>query len=195
LSTNLFQQALHALWSVCGKRGVLPSSYIISEGVSRKDKKGFASGGFADVWKGELVERNFNRRKVCLKTIKVTVKDGQKGRKSNEKVGELPSFRAVPLTQFTPHQAFYEEASLWMRLKHPNVVQCFGATADPRQIVIDWMENGEVMKYVRKKPSASRTHLVSSLVFTAEELHQSTSRQPPRYYALPGVSITFIRVG
>lgn len=74
-------------------------------------------------------------------------------------------------------QTFYEEVSLWMRLKHPNVVQCFGATVDPHQIVIDWMDNGEVMDYVRNNPFASRIHLVSPLAFTAEESHNSMPRQ------------------
>ncbi|KAF9644876.1 kinase-like protein [Thelephora ganbajun] len=152
LGVGLFQKALHALWSICGKRGVLPKSHIISEGVSRTDEKEFASGGFANVWKGELVETNSNRRKVCLKAPKVVAKDGEKERKDNEK-------------------AFYEEVSIWMRLKHPNVVQCFGATSKPPQIVIDWMENGEVMDYVQKNPNASRTHLVLGVTKGLDYLH------------------------
>lgn len=61
-----------------------------------------------------------------------------------------------------------------MRLKHPNVVRCFGVTTDPYQIVLDWMENGEIMNYVRDDPSVSRTYLVSPLVFTASEPHHSS---------------------
>lgn len=52
------------------------------------------------MWKGELVEDNFNRRKVCLKAIRVTVRGGGKERKENEKVGELLSFGDGPFTQF-----------------------------------------------------------------------------------------------
>ena len=48
-----------------------------------------------------------------------------------------------------------------MRLKHPNVVRCLGATASPPQIVMDLMPNGEVMDYVRNNPNADRVHLVS----------------------------------
>lgn len=58
----------------------------------RRDERAFASGGFADVRKGELVGKNFNRRKVCLKTIKVTVRDGEKVREDNEKVRGIPFF-------------------------------------------------------------------------------------------------------
>lgn len=86
LSTDLFHKALHALWSICGKRGVLPRSHVISEGVSRKDKKPFASGGFADVRRGELVDKDSNRRRVCLKVIKVATRDEGKGRRESEKV-------------------------------------------------------------------------------------------------------------
>ena len=65
-------------------------------------------------------------------------------------------------------QEFHEEVSIWMRLKHPNVVRCFGATAKPNQIVIDWMENGTVVDYVRSNPNTDRTHLVSFLVSIGE---------------------------
>ena len=57
-----------------------------------------------------------------------------------------------------------------MRLRHPNVVRCLGATTNPLQIVMDLMPNGEVTDYVRNNPNASRVHLVSSLVFAGKEL-------------------------
>jgi len=56
-----------------------------------------------------------------------------------------------------------------MRLKHPNVVRCLGATADPPQIVMDLMPHGEVMDYVKKNPSVNRVNLVSLLVFAGKE--------------------------
>ena len=57
-----------------------------------------------------------------------------------------------------------------MRLKHPNIVQCLGATTSPLQIVADLMSNGEVMNYTRRNPDADRVHLVSSLVLTGKSL-------------------------
>jgi hypothetical protein len=66
-------------------------------------------------------------------------------------------------------QAWREEISVWMRLNHPNVVQCLGATANPPQIVMDWMPNGEVMKCMRKNPEADRLHLVSPLLLAAKK--------------------------
>ena len=47
-----------------------------------------------------------------------------------------------------------------MRLEHPNVVRCLGATVNPPQIVVDWMPEGEVMEHVQKDPKADRLHFV-----------------------------------
>jgi len=58
---------------------VLPKSHIISEGLSRIGERGFASGGFADIWEGKL-------------------KDVEGGRSNIEKVGNSVS---VPLDSFT----------------------------------------------------------------------------------------------
>jgi len=64
-----------------------------------------------------------------------------------------------------------------MRLKHPNVVQCLGAVTNLSQIVMDWMENGEVMDYVRENSGASRAHLVSLFIFITKESRRSAQRQ------------------
>ena len=68
-----------------------------------------------------------------------------------------------------------------MQLKHPNVVQCLGAVAGSLHIALDWMQNGEVMYYLRKNPDASRVHLVGFLVFTSEEPCHSTLHKNFRY--------------
>ena len=67
-------------------------------------------------------------------------------------------------------QAWCGEVSVWMRLKHPNVVPCLGATANPLQVVMDLMSNGEVMDYTKRNSNANRAHLVSSLVFSGKGL-------------------------
>lgn len=64
-----------------------------------------------------------------------------------------------------------------MRLKHSGVVQCLGAITNQHQIVLDWMQNGEIMNYLRKNPGASRVNLVSPLVFTTQELRHPMSRK------------------
>ena len=60
---------------------------------------------------------------------------------------------------------------MWMRLKHPNVVQCLGATTNPTQVVMDLMSNGEVLDYMKTNRNADRAHLVSSrLVSVSKKL-------------------------
>jgi len=69
---------------------------------------------------------------------------------------------------------------MWMRLKHPHVVRCLGATVDPPQIVIDLMPNGEALDYVGKNPNVNRVHLVSSSV-SVEETRCQMWRHDLRY--------------
>ena len=68
-----------------------------------------------------------------------------------------------------------------MRLNHPNVVRCLGATVDPPQIVIDMMSNGEVLDYVGKNPNVNRVCLVSSLVSI---YRNSLANVAPRFQVL-----------
>ncbi|KAF9643197.1 kinase-like protein [Thelephora ganbajun] len=150
LNPGLFRKALHSLWSTCNKRGMLPKPYIVSEGLSRTGDVPMASGGYANVWMGELT-RNSGPMRVCIKTMKVPTKDG------SEKI----------------EKTWREEVSVWMRLKHPNVVQCLGATANPPQIIVEWMPEGEVMECVQKNSKADRLHFVLGLT---EGLHYLHSR-------------------
>ena len=59
---------------------------MISKRALRVDAEDFASGGFADVRRGELLQKNSNRRRVCLKRIKLATKDEEEGRMNREKV-------------------------------------------------------------------------------------------------------------
>ena len=86
LSPVLFQKALHSLWTLCGKRGVVHKPYVISEGLSRIGEKEFASGGYANVWEGRLVEGSPDPRRVCIKVVKIAINDGDEGRSDIRKV-------------------------------------------------------------------------------------------------------------
>jgi len=50
---------------------------------------------------------------------------------------------------------------MWNRLRHPNIVPIIGVTTKPLQIVLEWMPNGTLTKFIEKNPSASRIGLVS----------------------------------
>ena len=64
-------------------------------------------------------------------------------------------------------QAFCQEAVMWKRLTHPNVLPLLGATIAPPQLISDWMSGGDLPEYIEKHPNADRLVLVgvSSVVF------------------------------
>lgn len=59
-------------------------------------------------------------------------------------------------------QRYYQELTIWKRLKHPNVVPVFGANADFAEfcVVSPWMPEGELLKYLEKHPGANRVEIV-----------------------------------
>lgn len=57
----------------------------------------------------------------------------------------------------------YQEAVIWKRLKHINVVPFTGVTFKPLQIVSEWMPGGDLTAYIKSNPHVSRVDLVSSL--------------------------------
>ena len=57
-------------------------------------------------------------------------------------------------------QAFYQEAVMWKRLKHPNVVPLLGITIFPQlQLVSEWMTGGDLPGYIRENPGSDRLGL------------------------------------
>jgi len=60
-------------------------------------------------------------------------------------------------------QEFHGDVAVWAKLNHQNILMCFGVMIDPLQIVTEWMQNGEAMRYVQEHLDADRVLLVSSL--------------------------------
>lgn len=63
----------------------------------------------------------------------------------------------------TECQDIAKEATLWRRLDHPNVVPFYGLDKDHFELsmVCKWMQNGHIVKFLGKNPSASRPQTVS----------------------------------
>jgi len=53
---------------------------------------------------------------------------------------------------------------VWAWLNRPNILQCFGITANPLRVVSEWAANGDVMEYLQMRPKADRVCLVGSLL-------------------------------
>jgi len=65
MDLDLRRKSIRVLRRVCGSQTILPRSCILSDGISKEGDIAFASGGFADVWKGR---RNGDR--VCIKAFR-----------------------------------------------------------------------------------------------------------------------------
>lgn len=65
MSLDLRRRSVRILRRVCGLQTILPRSCILSENISKEGDIAFASGGFADVWKGR-----HNGNSVCIKAFR-----------------------------------------------------------------------------------------------------------------------------
>jgi len=69
-SSATSRKCLRELGSICGARGILPTSYTLSSQLLNVGPDPFASGGYGDVYKGTL-----DGEKVCVKRVRVYLKD------------------------------------------------------------------------------------------------------------------------
>jgi serine/threonine protein kinase len=60
----------------------------------------------------------------------------------------------------TGSQALCQEAVVWKRLVHDNVVPLLSITTTPLQLISEWMTGGNLTEYIEKHPGASRLGLV-----------------------------------
>ena len=65
----------------------------------------------------------------------------------------LPSY-------LTKLQALFQEAVVWKRLVHENIVPFLGVNLDPLQLISEWVTGGDLSQYVNTNPSADRIGLV-----------------------------------
>jgi len=62
----------------------------------------------------------------------------------------------------TSSQTLYQEAVVWKRLTHPNIVPLLGITPTPLQLVSEWMTGGSLAEYIKKNPDTDRLGLVGT---------------------------------
>ena len=65
--SDIYKRCLRALRKVCGIYGLLPTSHHMPSGLTTVNKRPFASGGFADVWKA----RSRDNRTFAVKCIRI----------------------------------------------------------------------------------------------------------------------------
>ncbi|KAF8906062.1 hypothetical protein CPB84DRAFT_1844704 [Gymnopilus junonius] len=88
-------------------------------------------------------------------------------------------------------QRFQREVSIWRELKHPNVVPLYGVVyiAEDLYTVSPWMDNGTVVDYVKKSPSADRMKLLTDAASGLEYLHKKGIVHGDLRGASPGVFV------
>jgi len=59
-------------------------------------------------------------------------------------------------------QAFCQEAVIWKRLSHPNIVPLLGITLAPPQLVSEWIPGGDLLHYIKAHPDVDRLELVGA---------------------------------
>ncbi|KAG6916775.1 hypothetical protein DXG01_005357 [Tephrocybe rancida] len=129
------------------KTGLFPTCYKLKN-VTRIGKDPVASGGVADIYKGE-----FRGQAVGLKTVRLNKKS---------QVDHML-------------KKFWKEAMLWGQLSDPNVLSIYGLYLDKNRvsIVSPWMENEDLRGYLDKNSSAPRARLASDVASGLMYLHNN----------------------
>ena len=70
MDLDLRRRSVRILRRVCGSQTILPRSCVLSDNISKEGDIAFASGGFADVWKGR-----HNENRVCIKAFRAYTAD------------------------------------------------------------------------------------------------------------------------
>jgi serine/threonine protein kinase len=154
VNAGMKNRCFKILRKVSPAHGILPKSYHLSQ-VTLSDTIPYASGGFADIWKGQL-----DGRQVCIKAFRTQAAANLD--KIKRVRGRVPN-RGWP--QSDNNQRFYREIIGWKYVVHQNVVPFSGIseTLFSFCIVNPWLPNGNILEYTRKNKRVNRLKLVSDL--------------------------------
>ncbi|TDL22518.1 kinase-like protein [Rickenella mellea] len=131
------------------KTGILPQNLFV-EGVSKIGENPLVGGGFADVYKGY-----FQGRFVALKVLRVF----ERGKTDYDAL----------------RRSFCRETILWQKFDNANVLPFYGICEDifrPKLAMVSpWMENGDMIKYLKHNPGVDRRNLVLGVAEGLQYLH------------------------
>ncbi|OCH85621.1 kinase-like protein, partial [Obba rivulosa] len=135
------------LRKLCATNRMFPSSLDLAISVLKLDgKRPEASGGFADVWKG-----NYGGREVAVKVFPV-----------HYVLLLRPSI-----------QALFKEGMIWKHLRRPNVTPFIGVNMElfRLSLVSEWMPHGTVLTFLKEYPATNRLNLALDIVNGLKYLH------------------------
>ena len=117
VSLDLRRRSVRILRRLCGAQSILPRSCTLSDNISRDGDIPFASGGFADVWKGR-----HNGNVVCVKAFRAYTAENL------AKIKQVSNQRSYVYLRCPDNswQRLFSEIVVWRRLSHPNVLPVLG---------------------------------------------------------------------
>ena len=154
--TGISQQSgrayLKYLQRLCGAFGVLPASFMLTDGLDVESRP-VTSSGFAVVYKA-----TYNGLPVVVKAFKTTSMDDLE---NVRKVSDSSSGQIGELAHVLS-QRLAKEVVGWKWLRHENILPFVGVTLTPStfSVVSAWMENGNIMSFIKVTPDQNPFTLV-----------------------------------
>ena len=166
--SEIFHRSLRALRKTCGIYGLLPTSHQVSEPLTlitpRGIKRPFASGGSSDVWKA----RNDGGQIFTVKQLRTYEVDDLRHVKKVIRFSDSLCHRFSLEYLF---QRFCKYVIACKRKRHENIMTVEGVAPELFEfsLVSKWMDNGNMLQFVRAYPHVNRIDLVSSPVVQRSE--------------------------
>lgn len=161
LDVGLKSRTLVILRRVCGRYGVVPTSYVLT-GVVKNEPVPQKTSVVTETWRGI-----YEKKPVAIKIFKIN-----EGREDYDKIKIVRQIVLMfwahvnfcPLIAYLlcPSQRFYKEAVLWKRLTHKNILPFLGVSRDVAELCLisPWMRNGSIVEYTRNNPHINPLELV-----------------------------------
>ncbi|KAK1224262.1 hypothetical protein PQX77_012840 [Marasmius sp. AFHP31] len=126
------KRCIQCLCEAVKRYQTLPPTLFLRDIEKEHSSWPLRGGGFADIWKGRSTS---DGRSLCLKVLRMFAESDEVRRKKI--VSE-----------------FCREALVWRQLNHPNVLPFLGVNTELFApgfcLVLPWMENGDILKYMKK---------------------------------------------
>ncbi|KAF9781243.1 kinase-like domain-containing protein [Thelephora terrestris] len=138
---------LKYLQKLCDASGVLPASFMLTDGFEHIETLSFAKGGFADVYRA-----TYKGQLVVAKTLKTS------------SLEDLENW----------HKRFAKEVVGWKWLRHENILPFVGVTSEPPpfSMVSPLIENGNIMSFIKANPDQNPFNLLVDVTNGLQYLHR-----------------------
>ncbi|KAK1220179.1 hypothetical protein PQX77_017082 [Marasmius sp. AFHP31] len=129
------KRCIQCLCEAVKRYQTLPPTLFLRDIEKEQSSWPLRGGGFADIWKGRSTS---DGRSLCLKVLRMFAESDEVRRKKT--ISE-----------------FCREALVWRQLDHPNVLPFLGVNTELFApgfcLVLPWMENGDILKYMKRHPT------------------------------------------